>query len=73
MALGAPRGHITTGIFSTDKVIISHKSEVFISISYRYDASTFAMISGYPKRTAEVFQGATGEVDAAFDSTFYHF
>ena len=33
MASGAPRGHITTGIFSTDKVSIKPVEEVLLSYS----------------------------------------
>merc|ERR1712150_121495 len=39
--------------------------------TWMYDANTLAVLSGYPKRTAEVFYGATGEVDAAFDTGKY--
>lgn len=50
----------------TDKVyLISH------GYIWMYEASTLAMLGGYPKRTAEVFYGAVGEVDAAFDTGKY--
>ena len=45
------------------------ESELFLKQPiFRYNATTHAMMRGYPKRTAEVFNGATGEIDAAFDS-----